>query len=122
MSRRVSGIGKAAFAVVGTCAAIAALASGCSNPEPKLVVTGTVTDSATGQPIPGATVSDDGYGPQPYRGTTTDEAGTYQYMTWPEEHAVMAQAPGYKPQRQGFSTGILQTEKKKVLDFALTRE
>ena len=59
-------------------------------PDPQLVVTGVVTDAATGQPIEGAKVSDDGYGPKPYRGTVTGPSGTYVYVTWNEEHGVIA--------------------------------
>ena len=87
-----------------------------------MVVTGIVLDATTGQPIAGAGVSDDGYGPKPYKGATTDATGKYRYTTWGEEHSIVAQAPGYKAQRQTLITSLLQTEKKKVLNFKLTRE
>lgn len=91
--------------------------------EPKFVVTGTVTDATTGQPIVGAKVSDDGYGPKPYKGATTDSEGKYSYRTWPEEHHIRAEAPGYKPQRKGI-TGLfhVENEDEKVIDFALEPE
>ncbi len=90
--------------------------------EPSLVITGIVKDAVTGHPIEGAKVSDDGYGPQPYKGAVTDAAGKYRYVTWAEEHSVVAKAPGYKPQRRTIDAGLLQTEKEIVIDFSLERE
>jgi len=90
--------------------------------EPEFVVTGTVTDKATGRPIDGAKVSDDGYGPRPYKSAITDAEGRYSYFTWPEEHTIIAQAPGYKPQRKSIKAGLFHTENRKktqVIDFAL---
>ncbi|MHC4204904.1 MAG: carboxypeptidase regulatory-like domain-containing protein [Planctomycetota bacterium] len=91
--------------------------------EPKFVVTGTVIDAATGQPIAGAKVTDDGYGPEPYKGAITDSEGEYSYLTWPEEHRIKAEAPGYKPQHKGL-TGLfhVENENEKVIDFALEPE
>ena len=86
------------------------------------IITGTVKDAGTGQPIAGARVSDDRYGPKPYRGASTDSTGKYRYDTWPEEHRIVAQAPGYKAQRQTLSTGYYQDQKEVVMDFALVRE
>ena len=101
---------------------MAALLTGCDS-EPRVTVSGVVKDAATGQPISGANVSDDGYGPNPYNnGAVTDSAGKYSYVTWPEEHGVIAQAPGYKYQSQRLTTGFLQREKEKTIDFALVRE
>ena len=90
--------------------------------EPSLIITGTVKDAATGQPIEGAKVSDDQYGPEPYKGAATDAAGKYRYVTWPEEHNIIAEAPGYKAQRRGIQPGLFQKEKEMVVDFALERE
>ncbi len=91
--------------------------------KPKFVVTGIVTDATTGQPIAGAKVIDDGYGPEPYKGAITDSEGKYSYLTWPEEHRIKAEAPGYKPQRKGI-TGLfhVESEDEKVIDFALEPE
>lgn len=91
--------------------------------QPKFVVRGTVTDAVTGEPIANAKVSDDGYGPQPYKGATTDSEGRYEYFTWPEEHSIKAEAPGYNAQRKGL-TGLfhVETEDQKVIDFALDPE
>lgn len=91
-------------------------------PDPQLVVTGVVTDAATGQPIEGAKVSDDGYGPKPYRGAVTGPSGTYVYVTWAEEHSVIAKAPGYREQRQTLITDFFQTEREKVINFELQPE
>jgi hypothetical protein len=90
--------------------------------QPTLAVRGVVTDAATGEPIAGAKVSDQGYGPKPYKGATTDSAGEYRYVTWGEEHVVVAQAPGYKTQRKSITMSFFQTEKEKVINFALVGE
>jgi outer membrane lipoprotein-sorting protein len=91
--------------------------------EPEFAVTGTVTDAATGEPIAGARVSDDGYGPEPYKGAITDAEGKYSYRTWPEEHGIKAEAPGYKSQRKSI-TGLfhVEDEDERVMDFALEPE
>ena len=77
-----------------------------------------MTDAATGKPIQGARVADDGYGPQPRKGDTTDTAGRFHFTTWGEEHNVTATAAGYKP--------VLKlvrdtSERELTLNFALTR-
>ena len=85
------------------------------------VITGTVKDVATGRVVPGARVSDDGYGPEPHRGAVTDSAGQFRYVTWPEEHFVVAEAQGYAAQRETLSTGVLQAGgNEKTMHFALT--
>jgi len=91
---------------------------------PTLLVTGTVTDAATGAPIAGARVTDDGYGyaPYGYLGATTAAQGHYGYKTWPEEHNVSAVALGYAKASKLLATGLLQTGRERVLDFALTRQ
>jgi len=98
-------------------------AAGEQEQEPSFVVRGTVTDAATGEAIEGAKVSDDGYGPEPYKGAVTDTEGRYRYQTWPEEHGIKAWAPGYKPQRKGIG-GLLhsETEDEPALNFSLERE
>jgi hypothetical protein len=98
-----------------------------ANPEedkqPSFVVRGTVTDAATGEPIAGVKVSDDGYGPEPYKSAITDSEGRYRYLTWPEEHRIKAEVSGYKPQHKGL-TGLFhaETEDEKIIDFALEQE
>jgi hypothetical protein len=91
--------------------------------QPSFVVRGTVTDAATGEPIAGAKVSDDGYGHKPYKGAITDSQGRYRYLTWPEEHGIKAEAVGYKTQRKGF-TGLFhaEPENEKFIDFTLERK
>lgn len=90
--------------------------------QPKLLITGIVTDAKTGQPIVEAMVSDDGYGTKPYKGTITDSSGNYRYFTWSEKHNIVAQAVGYKPQRKMLKTNFSEKEKEKVLNFALEWE
>ena len=90
--------------------------------KPTLLVTGIVKDAATGAPIVGAKVFDDGYGPKPWKGAATGFNGGYRYMTWAEEHNVAAQVPGYKKESKLLTTNVLQTDKEKVLDFALVRQ
>ena len=91
--------------------------------EPGFVIAGVVTDATTGQPIAGARVSDNGYGPKPYRSAITNSEGRYSYVTWPEEHSIVAEAPGYKAQRKGITGGLFHTaEESQVIDFALKPE
>jgi len=91
--------------------------------QPAFVVRGTVTDAMTGKPIAGVKVSDDGYGPEPYKSAITDSEGRYSYLTWPEEHRIKAEISGYKSQHKGL-TGLfhVETEDEKVIDFALEQE
>ena len=90
--------------------------------QPSLAVTGIVKDAVTGRPIAGATVSDDGYGPKPYQSGGTDAVGRYRYMTWQEEHLIVAKAPGYRAQQQTLTTSLFRSEKEKVMEFALVPE
>jgi hypothetical protein len=46
----------------------------------------------------------------------------YQFVTWSEEHNVIAQAPGYKAQSRLLKSSLFKEEKEKVLDFALVRQ
>ncbi|MHC4520552.1 MAG: carboxypeptidase-like regulatory domain-containing protein, partial [Planctomycetota bacterium] len=99
---------------------------------PELVVTGTVTDAATGNPIAGARVFDDGYGPAPPWdeirpgdrapwGAVTDSQGRYSFLTWPEHHSVRAEAPGYTSQRKTLYEGhfVLRKKPEEVIVFEL---
>jgi beta-lactamase regulating signal transducer with metallopeptidase domain len=96
---------------------------GCtSDVPPGFTLKGTVKDAITGRPIAGARVSDGKYGSEPHKGATTDADGKYSYLTWYEEHNIIAQAPGYKTQRQTLMTKFLGEEKEKVMDFALAPE
>jgi hypothetical protein len=98
------------------------IAAGCATSEPRLTVSGIVKDAESGQPLAGATVSDDGYGIKPFRGATTDSAGKYQYRTWYEEHNIIALAPGYKAQRLLLRTSLWRRKTEIELNFSLVRQ
>ena len=106
-----------AMAFMGAC--ILPMAA-IENPQPSMLLSGIVTDADTGNPIAGAIVSDDGYGPNPNRQGVTDVNGNYQYLTWPEEHNIVVQADGYKSQHKVLTTSFLQNEQEKGLSFTLT--
>ncbi|HML76369.1 MAG TPA: M56 family metallopeptidase [Anaerohalosphaeraceae bacterium] len=86
---------------------------------PDYVLSGTVMDAQSGQPIAGAIVLDDGYGPQPYQKGITDDAGKFEYKSWNEEHNITARADGYKSQTMVFTTAPLDNSK--ALDFKLSK-
>jgi len=90
--------------------------------QPSFVVRGTVTDAVTGEPIAGVRVCDDRYAGG-LQGAITDSEGKYRYLTWPEEHSIKAEVPGYKSQRKGL-TGLFhaETEDERVIDFTLERD
>lgn len=92
---------------------------GCA-PEPNCTIKGTVTDAVTGQPIAEAKVSDGDYGEG--KGATTDSDGKYGYVTWYEEHSIVAEAPGYKTQSKTLMTKLFRVESEKTVDFALVPE
>ena len=102
---------------------------------PKLVIKGVVKDAQTGEPIAGARIFDDGYGPEPlweqirsdvrYQwGAITNEAGQYSFLTWPEHHTIKIEAPGYKAQRRSLykSHFVLKTKDEEIFNFMLESE
>ena len=88
---------------------------------PEFRVFGTVKDSVTGQPIEGSSVSDYNYGRKPYKSAVTNAQGGYEYLTWRDEHGIIAQAPHYKPQQKGVGS-FLQSAKEQELNFELEPE
>jgi bla regulator protein BlaR1 len=86
--------------------------------SPEFIIKGIVTDAKTGQPIAGAKVGDDKYAGGQFW-TTTDSNGHYSYNTWYEEHNIKCEASGYKTQNTLFGTKLFNSEKQKVIDFAL---
>jgi beta-lactamase regulating signal transducer with metallopeptidase domain len=86
---------------------------------PDYVLSGTVVDAQSGQPIAGAIVLDDGYGPQPYQKGITDDAGKFEYKSWNEEHTITAKADGYHSQSMVFMTWPLDNSKQ--LNFTLRK-
>ena len=114
--------------------------SGCGDAGPPvLVITGTVTDAASGQPIAGAKVFDDGYAHDPdwekvesgfyepnlpHWGDVTDANGNYAFLTWPEHHSFKIEATGYKTKRATLYSGHFTLNKKdeEVFNFALERK
>ena len=103
--------------------------------SPKLVIKGVVKDTLTGEPIAGARVFDDKYGPEPkweqirsgqrcQWGAITNSAGQYSFLTWPEHHTIKIEAPGYKAQRRSLYSGHFTFNKKyeEFFDFTLSSE
>ena len=91
-------------------------------PESNFIVKGVVRDAFTGRHIEGARVTDEQYGKEHYQGTITDTEGKYRYLTWYEEHSIVAEACGYKTQRQLLKTKFLGKERERILDFELIPE
>jgi len=117
--------------VIVTGAILLPMASSMPGP-PGLVIKGVVKDAQTGEPIAGARVFDDGYGPEPVWeqikadkrsewGAITNSAGQYSFLTWPEHHSIKIEAPGYKPQRRNLykSHFVFKTKDEEVFNFAL---
>lgn len=101
--------------------------------EPTLVIKGTVTNLATEEPIAGAKVFDDGYGPGPdwqkvkageqfEWGAITDSNGQYSFLTWPEHHTIKVESDGYESQNKSLYSSHFTLNKKneEIFDFALT--
>ncbi|HUU16914.1 MAG TPA: M56 family metallopeptidase [Sedimentisphaerales bacterium] len=128
-------LGILGLAVVIIIAAILLPMATCTPGPPSLVIKGVVKDAQTGEPIAGARVFDDGYGPKPNWeqikadersewGAITNSAGEYSFLTWPEHHSIKVEAPGYKPERQSLYDGHFTFNKKdeETFDFALEPE
>ena len=91
--------------------------------EPSRAVTGTARDADSGRAIVGARVGDEGYGRGADSQTVTDTLGRYRYLTWDEEHFVVAQADGYALQRRTLLPNrSWRRGRQVVVDFALARE
>ncbi len=85
-------------------------------------IEGTVTDADTGDPIAGAKVGDvSGYNSGRFS-TTTDENGKYEYLTYYEEHNIVAKAAGYETKQEILLTKLIGKEDKKTIDFNLKDE
>ena len=88
----------------------------------RIVVSGIVTDAATGKPIAGARVADNFYDARPNRAPQaawTKANGCYELKTWPEEHTLAASAPGYETKLATLITSPLGTEYATRMDFQL---
>jgi len=125
-------LGILGLAVIIITAAILLPMAACTPGPPSLVIKGVVKDAQTGEPIAGARVFDDGYGPKPNWeqikadvrsewGAITNSAGEYSFLTWPEHHSIKVEAPGYKAKRQSLYDGHFVFNKKdeEIFDFAL---
>ncbi len=128
-------LGILGLAVVIIIAAILLPMATCTPGTPELIIKGTVKDAQTGEPIAGARVFDDGYGPKPIWeqikadersewGAITNTAGEYSFLTWPEHHSIKVEAPGYKAERQSLYDGhfIFNKKDEETFDFALEPE
>ena len=91
-------------------------------PEPNLLIKGMVQDAESGKPIEGAEITEDQYGKEPFRKVVTDAEGKYSFLTWYEEHWILAKATGYKIQRQLLRTKFIGMEKEKMVSFSLISE
>jgi hypothetical protein len=93
--------------------------------DPNVLVTGTVTDAETGEPIAGARVADNRYNTGPDRAPQeawTDTNGLYSLSTWYEDHSVAASAPGYTTKLAIVPTKAFGHEPEVHLDFELERQ
>jgi hypothetical protein len=128
-------LGILGLAVVIIVAAILLPMAACTSGPPSLVIKGVVKDAQTQEPIAGARVFDDGYGPKPNWeqikadersewGAITNSAGEYSFLTWPEHHSIKVEAPGYKAKRQSLYDGhfVFNTKDEEIFDFALEPE
>ena len=109
-----------ALLIIGCLAALVVpttIALTQKNIPPDYPLSGVVVDAATGKPITGAIVFDNGYGPEPYQKGITDADGKFEYKSWNEEHNVAAKADGYESQSMTFTTAPIDNSKK--LDFKL---
>ncbi|MCK4887210.1 MAG: hypothetical protein KAS96_07455, partial [Planctomycetes bacterium] len=105
---------------------------------PGLTIKGRVTDTATGEPIAGARIYDDPYGPGPdwqkiergfyapnlpQWGAITDANGEYAFLTWHEHHSFKVEAKGYEPDRGTLYSShfSIPTKDIEVFDFALKK-
>ncbi len=120
--------------VIITAAILLPMAKSMPGP-PELIIKGIVKDAQTGEPIAGARVFDDGYGPEPNWeqikadersewGAITNSAGEYSFLTWPEHHSIKVEAPDYKSERRSLYDGHFVFNKKdeETFDFALEPE
>jgi len=134
-------LGILGLAVVIIAAAILLPMATCKPGPPSLVIKGVVKDAQTGEPIAGARVFDDGYGPKPSWeqikanersewGAITNSAGEYSFLTWPEHHllffylSIKVEALGYRAKRESLYDGHFTFNKKdeEIFDFALEPE
>ncbi|MCX6902182.1 MAG: protein kinase, partial [Verrucomicrobia bacterium] len=89
---------------------------------PQFLVTGLVSDATTGQPIAGARVADNRYGTSASkvpREEWTDPNGHYTLVTWPEEHTLIASAPGYQTILATLNTTLAGRERTARMNFSL---
>jgi Carboxypeptidase regulatory-like domain/Bacterial Ig-like domain len=90
--------------------------------RPTLIVTGTVSDAATGLPISGARVADNRYGSEAGRAAQeswSDPNGHFTLKTWPEEHTLAASAPGYERKLATLTSSLWGRERTARMDFQL---
>lgn len=59
-------------------------------------VSGIVIDAATKKPIEGVIVNEGQYAPKLVAGDRTNSDGFFSYLTYPEEHNIYIECPGYE--------------------------
>lgn len=84
---------------------------------PQLAIRGKVTDLASGKPIPGVLVVDDGL--IPVQGAVSGKDGTYCYRTWRVPHLISARMRGYAVGQHVLEPEIASKEVQAEIDFAL---
>jgi len=57
-----------------------------------------------------------------YKSSMTDSAGRFSYSTWPEEHTILAEAPGYKSQSKTITAEQFQSDKFAAINFSLEKQ
>ena len=125
-------IGILGLAVVIITAAILLPMAAFKPGLPSMVIKGIVKDAQMGEPIAGARVFDDGYGPKPdweqikadersEWGAITNSAGEYSFLTWPEHHSIKVEAPGYESERRSLYSGhfVINKKDEEIFNFAL---
>lgn len=106
-------------ASLAATAALSACAAGCAS-TPDLRVSGVVLDAVTREPVAGARVHEGRYAPDLAAGAVTGEDGAFAYYSYPEEHCLLVEAPGYAA--YSATIGLRPASRDERLSIELQRE